>query len=434
MALGGGVFTTQNKKLPGAYINFVSAARATASLSERGFVAMPLVLDWGAEGAFTVTHEDFIRNCQKLFGYDYTHEKMKGLRDLFKNALTLYVYRLNKGVKASNDYGTAKYAGIRGNDIKIIITANVDDGSLFDVKTYLGTALMDSQTVKEAKDLVANDYVVFKSDATLALTAATPMSGGTNGDAVTGQEWQDALAAFEKYSFNVLGCVSTTETVKALCIEYTKRMREEVGVKFQCVVYKKAAGHEGVISVENKLAGETTESANLVYWVTGAMAGCKVNKSCTNKLYDGDFAVDVNYTQTQLENALDAGKLIFHQVGDDVRVLEDINTLVNTTEEKGDDFKNNQTIRVIDQIGNDIAVMFNTKYLGVIPNDAAGRISLWNDIVKHHQELQTIRAIEDFEPENVVVSQGNTKKAVVVDDAVIPVNAMAQLYMTCVVS
>ena len=54
--------------------------------------------------------------------------------------------------------------------------------------------------------------------------------------------------------------------------------------------------------------------------------------------------------------------------------------------------------------------------------------------VKHHQELQTIRAIEDFEPENVVVSQGNTKKAVVVDDAVIPVNAMAQLYMTCVVS
>lgn len=434
MALGGGVFTTQNKKLPGAYINFVSAARATASLSERGFAAMPLVLDWGAEGAFTVTHEDFIRNCQKLFGYEYTHEKMKGLRDLFKNALTLYVYRLNKGVKASNDYGTAKYAGIRGNDIKIIITANVDDGSLFDVKTYLGTALMDSQTVKEAKDLVANDYVVFKSDATLALTAATPMSGGTNGDAVTGQEWQDALAAFEKYSFNVLGCVSTTETVKALCIEYTKRMREEVGVKFQCVVYKKAADHEGVISVENKLAGETTESANLVYWVTGAMAGCKVNKSCTNKLYDGDFAVDVNYTQTQLENALDAGKLIFHQVGDDVRVLEDINTLVNTTEEKGEDFKNNQTIRVIDQIGNDIAVLFNTKYLGVIPNDAAGRISLWNDIVKHHQELQTIRAIEDFEPENVVVSQGNTKKAVVVDDAVIPVNAMAQLYMTCVVS
>ena len=40
MAFGGGTFTSQNKVLPGAYINFVSAARASASLSERGTAAM----------------------------------------------------------------------------------------------------------------------------------------------------------------------------------------------------------------------------------------------------------------------------------------------------------------------------------------------------------------------------------------------------------
>ena len=33
MALGGGMFTVQNKILPGAYINFMSAARASTSLS-----------------------------------------------------------------------------------------------------------------------------------------------------------------------------------------------------------------------------------------------------------------------------------------------------------------------------------------------------------------------------------------------------------------
>ncbi|HBF6506491.1 TPA: phage tail protein, partial [Clostridioides difficile] len=47
MALGGGTFVTQNKVLPGSYINFVSATRATSSLSDRGIVAMPLELDWG---------------------------------------------------------------------------------------------------------------------------------------------------------------------------------------------------------------------------------------------------------------------------------------------------------------------------------------------------------------------------------------------------
>ena len=46
------------------------------------------------------------------------------------------------------------------------------------------------------------------------------------------------------------------------------------------------------------------------------------------------------------------------------------------------------------------------------------------------QELQNIRAIENFSSDNVTVAQGDTKKAVVVTDYVTPVNAMAQLYMT----
>lgn len=50
MALGGGTFTSQNKKLPGTYINFVSAASASAALSDRGVATMPLELDWGTEG------------------------------------------------------------------------------------------------------------------------------------------------------------------------------------------------------------------------------------------------------------------------------------------------------------------------------------------------------------------------------------------------
>ena len=101
---------------------------------------------------------------------------------------------------------------------------------------------------------------------------------------------------------------------------------------------------------------------------------------------------------------------------------------------KGEDFKSNQTIRVLDQIATDIASLFVTKYLGVIPNDADGRTSLWNDIVKHHQQLLSLRAIENFTEEDVQVAQGYTKKAVVVSDAVTVVNAMEKLYMTVMVA
>ena len=123
MALGGGTFVTQNKTLPGAYINFVSAAAASATLSDRGIATMPLELDWGKEGeVFEVTNGDFQKNSMEIFGYEYTNDKLKGLRDLFLGARTLYAYRLNGGgTKASNTYAEALYGGTRGNDLKIVL-------------------------------------------------------------------------------------------------------------------------------------------------------------------------------------------------------------------------------------------------------------------------------------------------------------------------
>ncbi|WP_346697891.1 phage tail sheath family protein [Thomasclavelia spiroformis] len=432
--LGGGTFISQNKKLPGSYINFVSASRASSALSERGIVAMPLALDWGAEGEIiTVTNEDFQKNCLKIFGYDYDHEKMKGLRDLFLNIRTLYVYRVSKSaVKANNDLAEAKYPGIRGNDLKIQIAANVDEPSKFDVSTILDLAIVDVQTVSTVDELVANNYVTFKSTP-LAVTAAKPLTSGTNGDSVTTTEYQAFLDKIESYSFNAMGLPVKDDTIASLFVSFTKRMRDEIGAKFQTVVYKKnTADYEGIVSVENKVNGENEAAA--VYWTTGVIAGCAVNKSNTNKVYDGEFDIDVDYTQAQLADALDTGKFIFHKVTNEVRVLEDINTFVSFTDEKSIDFSSNQTIRVIDQIANDVADIFNTKYLGKIPNNASGRVSLWNDIVAHHRELETLGAIEDFVADDVVVEQGNTKKSVVLQDKVTVVNAMSQLYMTCVIA
>lgn len=435
MALGGGGFTTENKDLPGAYINFVSAASASAALSERGTATMPLELDWGVEGeVFEVTNEDFQKRSMKIFGYSADNEKMKGLFDLFMGASTLYAYRLNGGgKKAENVFATALYGGIRGNDLKIVIQKNVDDATLFDVLTYLGTVLVDSQTVANAAALVANDYVTFKTGSTLAVTASTPLTGGTNGT-VDGAAHQAYLDKIESYSYNAMGVVVTDDTTKKLYSAFVKRLRDEMGIKFQLVLYRLAADYMGVISPENKVMDEGWSEASLVYWVTGIESGCAVNKSCQNKKYDGLFTIDTAYTQNQLKAAKKAGKFILHKVNSDIRVLEDINTMVTTSDTCGDVFKDNQTIRVIDQIGNDDAIMFNTKYLGEVPNDDAGRISLWSDLKKIREDLQTIRAIENFTDKDVTVTQGNTKKSVRVTSTINVVNAMGQLYMTVVVA
>lgn len=432
MALGGGIFTAQNKKLPGAYINFVSASKASATLSDRGVCAFPVQMSWCAEGeVITITSEDFLYNSQRILGYPYDHEKVDGLREAFKHAQKVLLYRINNGsTKAENKFCTAKYGGKRGNDLRTIITQNADSES-FNVATYLDLSMVDEQTgVRSTDDLVANDFVDWKAGVALELTASLPLAGGMNGTADTAQV-QKALEALENESFNTLGVATDDDDLKNLAITWTKRMRDEVGVKFQTVIYngKDTIDDKAIINVVSNLKGATSDP-RLVYWVTGAQAGCKVNASCTNMVYDGEFDIDVKRSQSDLETCIDKGQFVFHKVGDTVRVLTDINSKVTVTDDEGEDFKSNQTMRVLDQIATDSAYIFNTKYLGSVPNNNSGRISLWNDLVTIHQRLQDIGAIEDFDSEDITVAQGQTKKSVVVTESVTPTNAMEQLYMS----
>lgn len=436
MALGGGTWLTQNKVLNGTYINFISAARASTNLSDRGYVALPMELDWGPdEQIFTVTQEDFEQNSLKIFGYLHDDDKLKGLRDLFKNATVLYAYKLNKGVKASNKFATAKYSGVKGNDIKIVITTDIDEGSKYNVTTLYGNKEIETQTVSVIKDLVPNDYIGEWKGEALEATSGIALEGGTNGEAVTGTEYQAFLDAIEAYNFNTLGCLSTTDQIKSLFVAFTKRLRDEVGAKFQTVLYKnEKADYEGIISVDNSVSDTGEVESSLVYWTVGAEGGCSINKTVENKKYDGEFTVNATTKQYDLIEGIKAGKFIFHKVGDDVRVLNDINTLTNYTTEKGEDFSSNQVVRVLDQVANDTALLFNTKYAGEFPNDKSGRVSLWNDIVDLDKKLEKIRAIEDFSSDNVIVEKGETKRAVLLTQTINPTVAMGQLYMAVYVA
>lgn len=425
MALGGGTFTSQNKILPGSYINFVSAARAKALMGERGTVTMGLELNWGPGGITEITEEKLIKNSIEIFGYGYNADELSALRDIFRNATKLYLCRLNSGgAKAENVYAKALHSGTRGNDIRIVIQVNVDDQAKFDVKTYLGTMLFDMQTVAAANELTDNGLVAFKSDVALEETAGLQMTGGTNSE-VTGKDHTDYLTAIEPYAFNAIGTMTEDAATSRLYVAFTKRMRETVGAKFQCVAYNTAADYEGIVNVKNGI--------NVVPWILGAVGGCAVNKSCTNKKYDGEAEVKCSYTQTELETAIKAGEFVLHQTGDEIRILTDINSLTTLNDEKGEIFQANQSIRVMDQIANDIAAIFNSRYIGAIANSISGRNALWLDIVKHHEELQKIGAIENFSESDVIVTEGDTKKSVVVTDKVTIVNAMEQLYMTVTV-
>lgn len=444
MALGGGSWLNQNKVLPGSYINFASLAKADAALSDRGVAAAPFVLSWGAEGAvISVTAADFRKDSRKIFGYNYNAPEMLALREIFRNATKVYCYRLGSSTKASNTFATAKYGGTRGNALTIKIDTDVDNNGYFIVQTLLDGIVVDEQRAKTATDLVSNDFVVFKtSGVTLNVNAGTPLSGGTDCSAITGEHYQAFLDAIESYSFNTLCCPvkpltadsGASANVVALFVQFTKRMRDEVGAKFQLCAVQPTADTEGVIGVWNTATTDGKDTDALVYWVTGAQAAVAVNKTLTNSVYNGELTINTDYTQAELEAAIKAGKFMFHNVNGTVRVLEDINALVTLTTEKGDIFQSNQTVRVCDQIANDVAVLFNTRYVGIVPNDASGRATLWNDIVKLIRQLEALQAVENFDPDTVAVDIGDRKGSVLLTvDGLNIVNAMSQLYMSVII-
>lgn len=465
MALGSGIYTYKNKVLPGTYINFTDSIGYN-NIITRGVATTPLFLDWCQEDKiFKIEKDDFINNSLYILGYEYNHNNLKSIRDIFKNCNTLYVYRLNgNGEKASNEFATAKYSGIRGNDIRILIE-NVSNNK-YNVSTLLDNITVDTQTITSLTELVNNDFVDFKTDFELSVVLGKPLTGGTN-SLVTIDNHIKYLRLIDKYYYNVM-CSNTTENIiKQLYVDFVKDMRENIGLKFQLVLHNFHADYEGVVNVKNnsilnidtEIVKSTYRSlsvynhkdlnvyihetigindidgtGDLVYWVAGVIGGCDINKSNVNKVYDGEFEINIDFEQEELKDAINKGEFVLHKLNYDIRVLQDINSFITFNDDKGELFKDNQTIRIIDQIATDISNMFTEKYLGNIQNNISGRIGLWSDIVKHHGNLQVMGAIENFDEKEVVVSASKNKKEVVISDTITVLGSTKQIYMTIIVS
>lgn len=211
-------------------------------------------------------------------------------------------------------------------------------------------------------------------------------------------------------------------TTKKLFVNFTKRMREDEGVKFVTVLHDYAAAdHEGVISVG--------APAELVCWTAGATAGAEVNESLTNTVYDGEYAVDVKRKKSEYIKGIQAGEFLFYEEEGEIRVLRDINSFTSFETTKNSDFSSNRVVRVLDSIANDVANIFSKYYLGKQSNNTNGRNLLKAEIMAYHEQLQKIEAIENFTAEDITVEKGTEKQDVVVYECVQPVDAMEKLYM-----
>lgn len=445
----GGTFLTQNKVRPGAYINFIAKPQSLMNVSDRGIATLALPLSWGPSGkVIDLLSSDLVDGSSiAKIGYSATDVESLLFRLVLENCYRLKVWRLDAGgTKASVTIGTsttalqpsAKYAGVCGNKIKIIIVKTSETPDTYSVETLYDGIRKDIQTgLTSPSQLVDNDFVDWNTgeSTVFTATAGSSLTGGTNGTVTENTAYPLYWAAMKKETFNTMGLISDTATIKTAFCEYITDLRENEGLKVQgCVYDKPGYDYEGIISSDQgfKTATEEISAVNFVAWVTGATAGAEINESNTHKTVQDAVEIINEYTNTQIIDKLKQGCFLISRTRKGTILVEkDINSLHTFTVKKSYDFSKNRVIRVLDEMGNTCNDTWDENYCGKVDNDEDGRSVYKADLIKYGEKLAGIHAITNFEGANDIdVEMGEAVDDVVVNWPVQPVDAMEKLYMT----
>ena len=444
--MAGGTWVSQNKVLPGVYINVKSQPNASANVGDKGVVAIAKALSWGAPGEVVEITPG--QDVTPYIGYPVTAIQGQFLREMMRGTdvtagptkILLYRYPGTGGVQATATIGdltaTARYNGVRGNDITIIVTADPDTEGQFTVQTIVDGTEVDAQDGATVADLAANAWVTFSGTGDLTATAGTSLTGGID---PTTSAADDAafLTAIEPYTFDIIAYDGTGSTVVDAYVAFVKRMNEAIGRKCQLVV----GGVTGqntkyVISAVNGVSlsdGTTLTPQNLVWWLAGAEAGALYYQSLTYAQYPTAVSASPKLSDAQVAAAIAAGQIAMIDDFGIVRICSDINSKTTTTPTEGAEFKKNRVMRVIMQFCNDVYENFANNFIGKVDNNDAGRNLLRAWIIGYLNEMMANSGIQNFTAEDVEVLPGNAIDSVLINVAIQPIDSVEKIYVTVTV-
>lgn len=445
----GGIWTTQNKVRPGAYINFVSVPKPVGTLGERGTVAVGMPMTWGPEGEIIHLTGDELLNGASLAKVGVTAvdtEESLPYRVALAGSFNALLYRTDKGgakataaLLADTLTVSAKYPGTSGNKITVVTVKDEPETGSFTIQVLVNALLKESfvvTNIKELKDIESSfvDFEVIDETADIPEVAGIALSGGTNG-IVDKQLYPNFWNLLDTKNFQCLAMYDTDPTLAPLIKDKVEIWREKRGKKVQAVVYDyDSADYEGIISVNQgfKTSTETVDTSLFPIWVASMTAGAEVNESLTASVVEDGVEIINPVLEDEIADALNAGRFILSYRQDGaVCVEKDINTLHTFTVDKNYAFSKNRVIRCLDEIGNTVALIFNRNYAGKVDNDATGRNQYKTELISMFDTLQGIRAVQNFDgAKDITVLPGEAIDAVVVDVTVQPVDSMEKLYMT----
>ena len=447
--MAGGTWTAQNKVRPGIYINFSSKGGRVPALGSRGTAAACRPLSWGPVGEVMII--DAGADPTAYVGYDTAAPQAWFLREFFKGTdvsaaptkLLLYRPAASGAVQAAAELSagvtaTALYPGVRGNDIAVAVSEDVDEPGTFTVLTLVDGAQADRQQAKTVSDLKANGWVSFSGDGPLAAAAGVKLSGGGDGT-VEISGYAAALEALESYSFDILLYDGADSAVRQACASFVQRLAGQEG-RYSQLVTSGAVNADSQFVINSRSGvvledGSVLTAQEAVWWLAGAQAGAQAYQSLSCAAYPGAVDVSPKLTGSQIEAAILAGDVVFSEEFGRVRVETDINTLVTFTPELGEAFHKNRTMRSCNCLANDIYREFSLHYQGKVDNNEEGRGLFKAAILEYLLDMYARGGLRQRPAgEDVEVLEGKTADSLVINLAFRLADAVEKIYMTVSVS
>jgi hypothetical protein len=437
-----GTWTSQNKVLPGVYIRFTSNQGLGLTVGERGTVTICEPMSWGPVGQVMTVEAG--SDTTPFCGYDITNPAAMFLQQIFlgtnrtdgANTVLLYRPTASGSAQATATTGvltaTALYPGVRGNDITVVVTEEVD-AETFTVSTVVDGSIVDEQTnITNVSDLVANAWVTWSGTGAVTATTGTALTGGLDGT-VESAAYSTYLTAIEPYSFDVMIYDGNDPTVQTAMLTFIKSQNDDNGIYCQLVGANFTnPDTRYVINVMSPVTfadGTELTMQQVTWWAGGALAGAKYNESLTYANYPNAVSTTM-MTTSQMIAALNAGQFILASDNGRVYIVQDIDSLVTYTTDITEVYRYNRTIRLCNTIANDIHQQFADNFLGVVNNNEAGRAVFQGAIVGYLLDIQNNQGIQNFEAEDVQVLPGEAINAILVNLAIQPVGSVEKIYVT----
>lgn len=417
----------QNKRRPGAYINFVSSGGSVSVNDALGLPAFIVEKSWGPDDVFI--EADGGTDFKALLGRNLN--ELKEVREAMKGSARalIYVPKYESSTKAtgSNESftATAKYAGALGNTIRVIVTEQTDD--TFTVKTVFNNQTVDTQERLTTLP-VSNDYVVFTGNLPLASTTLS-LTGGADGT-LSNSAVVNFLSGLDIQDFTHIALGTEDATAISMAVAKVRELRG-LGRPVTLVTNNYTGDYEGVISVANGVtlsSGEVLAAKDTVYWLAAAQSNAGTS-SMTYATYPD--AIDTERkTNDEVIALLDQGQIVYVYKNNRVVIEQDINTLVTFNDTKNADFAKNKIVRTMAIIERQIKSLFEESFLGRYTNTQDGRENLKAAIITTVLDPLVATNAIAFDVDEMVISEGNAKDTVVISLPITINDAMEKLYMS----